>query len=98
MEFRIGVEAEEDIELARLFYEAEALGLGERFHADVLATLDYIGLWPKGFQLRYLHYRFAPLAVFPFHIIYSLEGDFIVVHRIRHMHQRPLRRYFGTQG
>ena len=50
MEFRIAVEAEEDIELARLFYEAEARGLGDRFHADVLATLDHIGLWPKGFS------------------------------------------------
>lgn len=95
MDLRIASEAEEDIELARLFLEADRPGLGERFHADIHATLDYIEAWPRGFQVRHRHYRFAPLTVFRYHIIYSIEGAYIVVHRIRHMHQRPLKRFFS---
>lgn len=95
MELRISTEAEEDIEVARLFLEAEKRGLGERFHADIRATMDYIEAWPRGFQIRYRYYRFAPLVLFRYHIIYSIEGEYIVVHRVRHMHQRPLKKYFG---
>jgi len=96
MEFRFAAEAEEDIEQARLFLEAYRAGLGERFRAEIRATLDYIEVWPRGFQIRYQFYRFAPLAMFRYQIIYSSEGEHIVVHRIRHMRQRRLKRYFGS--
>jgi len=96
MEFRFAAEAEEDIEQARLFLEAYKDGLGERFRAEIRAALDYIEVWPRGFQIRYEFYRFAPLAMFRYQIIYSIEGEYIVVHRIRHMRQRPLKRYFGS--
>lgn len=95
MEFRISKEAGEDIELARLFYEAQRHGLGDRLHHEVRVAMDYIEASPKGFQVRYQYYRFAPIGVFPYIIIYSLEGEFIVIHRVRHTSQRPLRRFFG---
>jgi plasmid stabilization system protein ParE len=98
MEVLYSAEADRDIDEAWFALETGHPGEGERFHADIRATMAYIEGWPRGFQIRYGHYRFVPLAVFRYHIIYSIEGEFIVVHRIRHMHQRPLKRYFGTQG
>ena len=53
MEFRIAKEAGEDIELARLFYETQRHGLGDRFHHEVRVAMDYIEASPKGFQVRY---------------------------------------------
>ena len=88
-------EAEEDTEQAWFTLETIRPEEGERFHAEIRATLDYIEAWPRGFQVRYRFYRFAPLAVFRYHMVYSIEREFIVVHRIRHMHQCPLERYYG---
>ena len=59
------------------------------------ATLAYIEKFPKGIQVRRSPFRFAPLAVFRYSIIYALEGDDLVVYRVRHMLQKPLKRYFG---
>jgi plasmid stabilization system protein ParE len=96
MEIRFAAEAEEDIDQAWFALETGRPGTGVRFHQDIRETLDYIEMWPRGFRVRYQHYRFVPLALFRYHIIYSIEGEFIVVHRIRHMHQFPLKRYSGT--
>jgi plasmid stabilization system protein ParE len=98
MEVRYSEEADHDIDEAWSTLETSRPGEGERFHAEVRATMAYIELWPRGFQIRYSHYRFVPLAIFRYHIIYSIEGEFIVVHRIRHMHQKPLKRYFGPRA
>ena len=75
MEVRFWAEADADIEEAWFSMETSRPGEGERFHADIRATIDHIELWPRGFQIRFRHYRLVPLAIFPYHIIYSIEGD-----------------------
>lgn len=95
MELRVSTEAEEDIEQARAWFDGDHNGVGERFDADVLATLRYIEAHPGHFQVRFRHYRYAPLTIFRYHVIYSVEGPFVVVHRVRHMHRRTLKRFFG---
>ena len=40
-------------------------------------------------------FRFAPLRKYKYQVIFSIGQNRITVHRIRHMHQRPLKRYFG---
>ena len=92
---RTSCDADKDIEKVWFHFETERPGKGDLFHADVLDTIGYILQYPGGFQLRYRHFRFAPLAVFRYYIIYSIEDEAIVIHRIRHMHQRPMKRYFG---
>lgn len=88
MEIRIAANAEEDIENARQYLLRENPAFGERFHADLIGTLHYVLRFPRGFQLRHGHYRYAPLGIFRYVIIYSIEGAFIVVHRVRHMHRK----------
>jgi len=96
MEVLYSAEADRDIDEAWFSLETGRPGEGERFQVDIRTTMAYIERWPRGFQIRYGHYRFVPLAIFRYHIIYSIEGKFIVVHRIRHMHQRSFKRSFGT--
>ena len=92
---RTSSDADQDIERVCFQFESERPGKGDLFHTDVLDTIGYILQYPGGIQLRYRHFRFAPLAVFRYYIIYSIEDEAIVIHRIRHMHQRPMKRYFG---
>ena len=96
MEIRVSSQAEEDIEKNRSYLEAHSPGIEERFHADVMDCLRYIEQHPGAFQIRSKTYRYAPLSIFHFHIVYSIEGSNVVVHRVRHMNQRPLKRYFGS--
>ncbi|MEO5586036.1 MAG: type II toxin-antitoxin system RelE/ParE family toxin [Flavobacteriales bacterium] len=98
MEIIISSVAENEIEEIRNSLGSDGFELSDRFHLDVLQTLRYIAQFPGGVQIRSKMYRYAPLQAFRYHLIYSIEGEVAVVHRIRHMHQRPLRRYFGRQG
>lgn len=69
--------------------------MARRFEEDVDRTFSYITQFPYGFQERKPPFRFAPLRTFRYSIIYSMEDDEIIVYRLRHMHQRPMKRYFG---
>ena len=69
--------------------------LADRFRQQLIKTFSYILQHPGGFQIRYQNYRYAPLDVFKYHVIYSYRGKMITVHRIRHMRQEQIRRYSG---
>ena len=69
--------------------------LADRFRHELIKTFSYILQHPGGFQIQYRNYRYAPLAVFHYQVIYSFRGRTITVHRIRHMRQEPLKRYSG---
>ncbi|MFN6177377.1 MAG: type II toxin-antitoxin system RelE/ParE family toxin [Flavobacteriales bacterium] len=75
-------------------YQTDA---GPRFREELERCWRYIVQYPNGFQIRFRQFRYAPLDVFPYHVIYSVGQQSIVVHRICHMHQRPLKRYFGKE-
>lgn len=95
MEVFISLQADADIAEAQTYFDSDGREIGERFHQDVLETLGYIAQFPGGAQIRSGHFRFAPLGKFKYIFIYSIEVDCVVVHRLRHMRRRPLKRYFG---
>ncbi|MGV9012575.1 MAG: type II toxin-antitoxin system RelE/ParE family toxin [Flavobacteriales bacterium] len=95
MEIVISSVAEKEIEEIHDSFSKDGLQLSARFHQDVLQTLRYLAQFPAGIQVRSKVYRYAPLKAFRYHLVYSIEGMVVVVHRIRHMHQRSLKRYFG---
>lgn len=64
----------------------------------MLRTLRYLAQFPAGIQVRSKVYRYAPLQVLRYHLVYSIEGMVVVVHRVRRMYQRPLKRYFVGDG
>ena len=47
----------------------------DRFRQDLIDTLDHILQYPGGFQIRFRNYRYAPLSVFKYQVIYSRQGD-----------------------
>jgi|LakMenE18May11ns_1017448.scaffolds.fasta_scaffold9794443_3 hypothetical protein len=69
-----------------------------RFQSAFEAELGYIRKYPIGYQTGRPPFRFAMVDRFEYFIIYAVVGNVVVIHRIRHMHHRPLKRYFGTQG
>ncbi len=88
-------EADADLVKALWWYSAGDGQVAKRFEEEVEGTIGYISQFPNGFQIRRPPFRFAPLGKFRYSIIYSVDDNTIIVYRVRHMHQRPLRRYFG---
>ncbi len=91
-------EADADLAMVRLWYSSGDGHAVQRFEEEVDRTIGYISQFPNGFPMGRLPFRFAPLAKFRYFVIYTIEDDAIVVYRIRHMHQRPMKRYFGGLG
>jgi plasmid stabilization system protein ParE len=84
-----------DIRNAMAWFRDRRDGSEERFEDAVDAELTFIRQYPLGYRLRRPPYRFAMVVRFEYFIIYAVIEDVLVIYRIRHMHQRPLRRYFG---
>jgi plasmid stabilization system protein ParE len=93
--FSVSAVARKDAADAQRYLEGQTIDAGPRFRVELERCWRYIAQYPHGFQVRYRHFRFAPLDVFPYHVIYSVGQHAIVVHRVRHMHQKPLKRFFG---
>lgn len=79
----------------QVYFASVGGDIGSRSEQDLIETFVRIAQFPKGFQVRFRHFRYAPLGSFKYVVIYSLEGKDVVVHRVRHMHRKPLKRYFG---
>ncbi|MBK8580597.1 MAG: type II toxin-antitoxin system RelE/ParE family toxin [Flavobacteriales bacterium] len=89
-----GAAAQEILEIQRYLEEAN-VGAGVRFRTDLERCLQIIQQYPGGARIRYRNYRSIPIEAFSFHLIYAVRSNCIVVHHVRHMRQRPLKRYFG---
>mgnify|MGYP001599609282 CR=1 FL=1 len=87
-------QAEADLERARQWHDTGDGHIAKRFEKDVDRTFNYIAQFPQGFQEQ-SHLSFHAIGDIPLPIIYSIEEDDIIVYRVRHMHQRPIKRYFG---
>jgi hypothetical protein len=96
LSFHVTTAALKDATEAQRFLEGVTTDAGPRFREELERCWRYIAQYPRGSQIRYRNYRYAPLDVFPYHVVYSVGERSIVVHRIRHMHQAPLKRFFGS--
>lgn len=88
----ISTAAENDTNGAYIFYEQEQPGLGERF-------LDELKLYYYKLQLHPTHYsyistdkiiRALSLKIFPFKIIFQVDGSEVYVFAIHHVRKRPI--------
>ncbi len=96
--FVVSAAARKDTADAQRYLEELRTDAGPRFRNELERCWRYIIQYPHGFQIRHRQFRYAPLAVFPYHVIYSVGQRSIVVHRIRHWHQKPLKRYSGPDA
>ena len=88
-------EAAEEIRQPQLWYEVQRPGLGDRFRVEVLICLRHIEVHPSMFAVRREPFRPARLKKFPYIIWYTIDIVDVVVYRVRHEKQRPLKRFIG---
>lgn len=88
-------EAAEEIRQAQLWYEVQRPGLGVGFRNSLQECLRFIGANKPGYAIRRNPYRPARVGKFPYIVWYAMEGEDIVVYRVRHGKQRPLKKYAG---
>jgi len=93
--FLVSLAARNDAVKVQRHLESQQAGLAERFQKDLADCWASIIAHPRGYQVRYRRFRYAPLAVFKYQVIYSVGRKAVVIHRVRHAHQRPLKRYAG---
>jgi len=82
--FQVTIAALKDAADAQRYLEGLNTDAGPRFRDELERCWRYIMQYPHGFQVRHRQFRYAPLAVFPYHVIYSVGKQSIVIHRIRH--------------
>ena len=77
---------------ASLRYNLEKQGLGDRFDKAVVAALEHLVTVAAKYQVRENGFRYAPVARFPYRIVFELDGDTVVVYNIYRTSRRPLAR------
>jgi plasmid stabilization system protein ParE len=88
---RLRKEAEQDLEDAALWYEAQSQGLGHEYLGAVEATLSQIAENPSMYPLVHRSTHRALIRKFPFGIYYRVVGNSIIVIAILHGSRHPRR-------
>jgi len=88
-------EALQEIRQAQLWYEVQRTGPGIRSRHAMRECLHFTVENPPGFAIRRSPYRAVRVGKYPYIVWYAVEGDDIVVCRLRHGKQRPLKKFAG---
>jgi plasmid stabilization system protein ParE len=82
-------EASADVAEAFSWYEAQRLGLGTEFEAELDRTLGLITAMPAAGRVVYRTLRRALVRRFPFAIYYILGADLIEIRAVLHGRRHP---------
>ena len=82
-------EAEEELRLAALFYEAAQPGLGRALIVEVRRAKTVIAAHPLAARVVRGEIRVRSIARFPYRIYYRVRAEEIVVIAIGHRRRRP---------
>jgi len=74
---------------AAVFYEDQAIHLGEHFLAIVAAAVFEIAEAPELWPERDNGMRRRPLRRFPYSILYRIDNDEIIIVAVMHQKRRP---------
>lgn len=83
------LEAQSDIEAAYDWYEAQSIGLVERFLTALHNHIERIQQQPAAYALLYRQVRAAPMRRFPFVIYYRLDPNRLLVVAVQHGRRHP---------
>lgn len=78
-----------DVEAAILYYDLRVAGLGMRFYLKFQDAINAISVTPYLFQRTLKNYRQVKVKGFPFHIVYEVEEERIIVSRLFHAKRNP---------
>lgn len=91
MSYKVSIEAEARQELAdaAIWYEERSKGLGDKFIDTFLAVVDYMETHPLVYSIVEREYRQVLMKVFPFVIVYKVEGDEVRIIAVFHTSRNP---------
>lgn len=87
----ISVDAENDTNHAYIYYEDIQNGLGERFLSELVEFYQKIKDHPTYFSFvsKTQTIRSVALKIFPYKIVYEIDGDKIYVFAVYHFRKNP---------
>ena len=71
------------------FYDYQSAGLGLAFKKELFEAIDFIQLFPNGWQKVGPHTRKCILKKFPYIILYIVDGEQLIISAIAHQHRHP---------
>ncbi len=83
----------DEIVAAFKYYENEQELLGYRLLDTIEIVFAEITVNPLAYQIRYDVYRTKLVSPFPFHIIYEVIGNDVVVYQFLGARQEPIKRF-----
>jgi len=89
MRYEFHPEAEVELVETILYYESQALGLGERFAAEVRHAIEHLLKHPKIGALDEAGFRKWVLATFPYNLRYAESDDLVYILVVESQHRRP---------
>lgn len=89
MKIRIAKIAQQEFNEAKQFYEIEQAGLGIRFEREIKNSLLRIKEYPSAWPVERGEIRHYLVHKFPYSIIYSIQGNIILVVAFAHQHRKP---------
>lgn len=81
--------AAREVKAAARFYEQKVPGLGFDFLAEVRAAIRRILAHPQAWCPLDEAFRRCRTARFPYGLIYTSEGDHILIVSVMHLHRHP---------
>ena len=89
MTVRLLVPAQAELEEAMEWYAEKAPGLGDAFLIETLKALQLIEQLPHAWHPLTPHIRRCRLRRFPYSVVYTLDGEDVLVLAIAHQHRKP---------
>ncbi len=81
--------ARQELEDAVCYYELEYSGLGRRFGEAVRKAAIMIAEYPEAWSVERGDVRKCLLHKFPYKLMYSVEGNHILIIAVAHQHRKP---------
>lgn len=89
MRIRFLTLAQKELDDAVAYYNDERPGLGYRFLAEVLDTIDRIKQLPEAWQPFPRGTRRCQVRRFPYGVVYRKEDGLILIVAVAHLHREP---------
>ena|SRR2546425_6452527 len=89
MEIRLLDIAQQELDGAIEYYNAESVGLGDEFLLEVLSAFERIKQFPNAWHPYTENSRRCQTRRFPYGVVYQILESEILVVAVAHMHRRP---------
>lgn len=89
MTFAFHPEAQDEFEEAVLYYEGCEPGLGWDFALEVRETIQNVITFPRTWPALEGDVRRCLTHRFPYGVLYSIEGDAVLILAVMHLHRDP---------